>query len=44
MTDGIFTEVTDGLKEGDQAITAAIGKAADDSVTNNPFSGGRRRF
>ncbi len=44
VTDGIFTEVTDGLKEGDQAITAAIGKAADDSATNNPFSGGRRRF
>ena len=45
VTDGIFTEVTGGLKAGDQAITAAIGKAADtDTATNNPFSGGRRRF
>ncbi len=44
ISDGIFTEVTDGLKEGDQAVTAAIGKTAASTETNNPFSGGRRRF
>ncbi len=44
ISDGIFTEVTDGLKEGDQAVTAAIGKAASSGETNNPFAGGGRRF
>jgi HlyD family secretion protein len=44
ITDGIFTEVTEGVNEGDQAITVAIGKAASDTATNNPFGGGRRRF
>ena len=43
ISDGIFTEVTEGLKEGDQAVTAAIGKAAASTDTNNPFGGGRRR-
>lgn len=43
ITDGIFTEVTGGVKEGDQAITTAIGKSAD-TATNNPFGGGRRHF
>ncbi len=28
ISDGIYTEVTDGLKEGDQVVTAALGKAA----------------
>ena len=44
ITDGIFTEVTDGVKEGDAAVTAAIGKSAAADETNNPFGGGRRRF
>ena len=44
ISDGIVTEVTEGLKEGDQAVTAALGKSAADSATNNPFGGGRRRF
>ncbi len=45
VTDGTFTEVTAGVKAGDQAITAAVGKAAtEDTATNNPFNGGRRRF
>ena len=45
ISDGIFTEVLDGLKEGDRVITALTGKAADSAAqSNNPFSGGRRRF
>ena len=44
ISDGIFTEVTEGLKEGDEAVTAAVGKAAESSETNNPLAGGRRRF
>ena len=43
ITDGISTEVTEGLQAGDEAITVAIGKSAD-TATNNPFGGGRRRF
>lgn len=44
ISDGIFTEVTEGAKEGDQIVTAAIGKTAAPTETNNPFGGGRRRF
>ena len=45
ISDGIATEVTDGLKEGDQVVTAELsspGAAA--SPPANPFSGGQRRF
>jgi HlyD family secretion protein len=45
ISDGIFTEVADGLKEGDRVITAMTGKetrAAQQS--NNPIAGGGRRF
>ena len=45
ISDGIFTEVLDGLKEGDRVVTATIGKATDSAAeSNNPLSGGRRRF
>ncbi len=44
ISDGIFTEVTAGVKEADQAVTAAIGKAAASTETNNPLAGARRRF
>jgi HlyD family secretion protein len=44
ISDGIYTEVTDGLKEGDEVVTAAIGPSASLSGTNNPLAGGRRRF
>lgn len=44
ITDGIASEVVDGLKEGDTIITgiaaATTGPAA--APTANPFSGGRR--
>ncbi len=42
ISDGIYTEVLEGLKEGDQVVTAAMGKSAEAAATNNPFSGGRR--
>jgi HlyD family secretion protein len=44
ISDGIVTEVTDGLKEGDKVVTAEISSAASPSGSppTNPFSGGRR--
>ena len=45
ISDGIFTEVLAGLKEGDRVVTAVMGKAAESAPpANNPFTGGRRRF
>ena len=45
ISDGIFTEVTAGLKENDRVITAMTGKPNDSAQqANNPFTGGRRRF
>ena len=45
ISDGIFTEVLEGLKEGDRVVTAMTGKPNDASQqANNPFTGGRRRF
>jgi HlyD family secretion protein len=44
ISDGIYTEVTAGVKEGDQLVTAALGKAAAEAHTSNPFSGGRHHF
>jgi HlyD family secretion protein len=40
ITDGINTEVTDGLQEGEQVVTAvnmSADASADDSATTNPF-------
>lgn len=43
ISDGIVTEVTEGLKEGDEVITAELTSAAPSSSSStNPFSGGRR--
>jgi len=45
ISDGIVTEVTDGLKEGDKVITAELTTpATSSSPSTNPFSGGGRRF
>ena len=45
ISDGIFTEVLDGLKESDRVITAMIGKAAASAQSaNNPLTGTQRRF
>ncbi|HST29277.1 MAG TPA: efflux RND transporter periplasmic adaptor subunit [Chthoniobacterales bacterium] len=42
ISDGIVTEVTDGLKEGDNVVTAELTSPGASSQSNNPFSGGRR--
>jgi len=43
ISDGIMTEVVDGLKEGDRVVTAELGStAAAPSPATNPFGGARR--
>src|SRR5438067_411567 len=45
ISDGIATEVAEGLKEGDRVVTAEVtSPAASSSPPTNPFSGGQRRF
>jgi len=45
ISDGIFTEVTEGLKEGDKVVTAELSSpATSSSPPANPFSGQQRRF
>jgi HlyD family secretion protein len=45
ISDGIVTEVTEGLKQGDPVVTAAVSTAsAGQSPAANPFGGGRRGF
>src|SRR5213080_4529771 len=44
ISDGIATEVTEGLKEGDKVVTAELSSTASPSSSppTNPFSGGQR--
>lgn len=44
ISDGVTTEVLDGLKEGDQVVTGSVGGAAPPTAATNPFGGGPRRF
>jgi len=45
ISDGIMTEVTEGLKEDDRVVTAELSSPlASSSPPANPFSGGQRRF
>src|SRR4051812_39842635 len=45
ISDGIVTEVVEGLKEGDRVVTAEMAaKSQPASTPANPFSGGGRRF
>jgi HlyD family secretion protein len=46
ISDGVYTEVLEGLKEGDRVVTAALGSDKEASrAQTNPFSGGGpRRF
>jgi HlyD family secretion protein len=45
ISDGIVTELTEGLKEGDQVVTAELSApSASSSPPANPFSGQQRRF
>ena len=45
ISDGVVTEVIEGLNEGDRVVTAELAsKSAAASPPANPFSGGARRF
>jgi HlyD family secretion protein len=45
ISDGVVTEVVEGLKEGDRVVTAEMtSQAPAASTPANPFSGGPRRF
>ena len=46
ISDGISTEVADGLEEGAQVVTGIIsgGGSMAAGPNNNPFGGGFRRF
>jgi HlyD family secretion protein len=45
ISDGIVTEVVEGLKEGDRVVTGQISSTtAAPSPPTNPFGGGPRRF
>jgi HlyD family secretion protein len=45
ISDGVFTEVVEGLKEGDRVVTASLSATAETTpAATNPFSGNRRRF
>src|SRR5438034_10781277 len=46
ISDGAMTEVTEGLKEGDQLVTAMLSGEGSTAATRptNPFGGGMRRF
>jgi len=45
ISDGVVTEVIEGLNEGDRVVTAELAsKSAAASPPANPFSGGTRRF
>jgi len=45
ISDGVVTEVIEGLKEGDSVVTAELAsKSPAASPPPNPFSGGARRF
>ena len=45
ISDGIETEVLDGLKEGDQVVTSATSSSTQTTApASNPFGGGPRRF
>ena len=44
ISDGIATEVLEGLKEGDRVVTGVTESEAAATPATNPFGGGRRRF
>jgi HlyD family secretion protein len=45
ISDGVATEVTEGLKENDPVVTAEVSAAnPGQSAASNPFGGGARRF
>ncbi len=43
ITDGIFTEVVDGLKEGDKVVSSVVQNDAQTAATSSPFGGNMPR-
>src|SRR3954471_3152253 len=43
ISDGVTTEILEGLKEGDRVVTGMTESASSDAPATNPFSGPRRR-
>lgn len=44
ISDGVMTEVLEGLKEGDRVVTGMTESGAAPTQASNPFSSGPRRF
>jgi HlyD family secretion protein len=44
ISDGIVTEMVEGLKDGDRVVTGELASMSGASPPANPFSGGRRGF
>ena len=44
ISDGVATEVLEGLKEGDRVVTGMTESGAASTPATNPFGGGLRRF
>jgi HlyD family secretion protein len=44
ISDGVTTEVLEGLKEGDRVVTGMTESGAAPTAATNPFGGGPRRF
>jgi HlyD family secretion protein len=44
ISDGVTTEVLEGLKEGDRVVTGMTENGAASTPASNPFGGGPRRF
>ena len=44
ISDGVTTEVVEGLKEGDRVVIGMTENGAAPTPANNPFGGGPRRF
>src|SRR3954468_8484955 len=44
ISDGVATEVLEGLKEGDRVVTGMTESGAAPTPSTNPFGGGPRRF
>jgi HlyD family secretion protein len=44
ISDGVTTEILEGLKEGDRVVTGMSESGAAAAPASNPFGGGPRRF
>jgi len=44
ISDGVYTQVLDGLKEGDEVVVSQTLTEAQQAAQSNPFGGGGRRF